>query len=137
MFTFSVPGEPAGKQRPRFMRSGHVYTPKKTHDYEMLVAQTYKAQHGKWYGTQPIRLKVVAYFEPPKSMSKKRKVQILSFHPTKRPDMDNIVKIVMDGLNGIAYKDDCQVWKVEAEKLYGLDGHVVVSLEADEPEVFK
>lgn len=38
--SFSVPGEPVGKGRPRFTRTGHPYTPGKTGSYESLVRLT-------------------------------------------------------------------------------------------------
>ena len=38
--------------------------------------------------------------------------------PTKKPDVDNIIKVVLDGLNKTAYEDDKQVVKVSLEKIY-------------------
>lgn len=132
-FTFSIPGEPKGKGRPRFTRSGQTYTPKATRDYEKLVAQTYKAEHGYWYGREMIAVRIVAYFGIPKSMSMKRRTDMIGTHPTKRPDADNIVKAVLDGLNSVAYEDDCQVYSISITKLYGLDPHVLVTI-SDEVE---
>lgn len=129
MFTFSIPGEPRGKGRPRFTKNGHAYTDKKTRDYEMLVAQCYQAQGGKDYGVRPVGISIAAYYHVPTSISKKKQVELLSRHPAKKPDADNVLKIVMDGLNGIAFKDDCQVCKASVKKLWGMDGHVVVSIE--------
>ena len=38
--------------------------------------------------------------------------------PTKKPDIDNIMKVVLDALNGVAYFDDKQVCKVNFIKMY-------------------
>ena len=38
--------------------------------------------------------------------------------PTKKPDSDNIIKIILDALNGICYHDDSQVCKIYFEKKY-------------------
>ena len=65
--------------------------------------------------------KIEAYFEPPKSTSKKQTEQMLEnkISPTKKPDIDNIIKIVLDALNKMAFRDDSQVTKIEVEKIYG------------------
>ena len=41
--------------------------------------------------------------------------------PTKKPDIDNIVKIVLDAMNKFAFKDDTQITKLEVEKIYGIE----------------
>ena len=68
-----------------------------------------------------IIIKIEAYFEPPKSTSKKQTEQMLEnkISPTKKPDIDNIIKIVLDALNKMAFRDDSQVTKIEVEKIYG------------------
>ena len=38
--------------------------------------------------------------------------------PTKKPDSDNIIKIILDALNGVAYWDDSQVCRVYFDKMY-------------------
>ena len=38
--------------------------------------------------------------------------------PTKKPDIDNVIKIVLDAMNKFAFKDDTQITKIEVEKLY-------------------
>ena len=75
----------------------------------------------------PAVLRIVARFLPPKSVSKKKQKQMLEGEilPLKKPDMDNIVKVVADALNGVAYHDDTQIVLVSAKKAYsaveGLD----------------
>lgn len=132
--TFHVPGKPQGKSRARTYYNAnagkHVSsTPDKTVLYENFIKERYLQKSDGAYleaGT-PVTLHIVARFLPPKSKSKKVKQQMLNGEilPLKKPDMDNIVKVVADALNGVAYHDDTQVVLVVAKKAYsameGLD----------------
>ena len=120
--TFSIPGAPQGKARPKVVRQGafsRAYTPEKTVNYEALVKLSYQqAAGGLFLGAGvPVRVRIDAYYDTPKSESKKKLRNMLAglLFPTKKPDWDNIGKIVCDALNGIAWKDDAQI----------VDGHVL------------
>lgn len=104
-----VIGKIRGKARPRICR-GHAFTPKDTVQYEKLVRDCYKKQDGR-YLEGPIKALIIAYYKIPKSYSKKRVQAIRDGleKPKKKPDADNIAKIILDSLNGIAYKDDSQI----------------------------
>ena len=123
--TFTIPGPPQGKARPRF--SGHAYTPEKTKAYEESVAWAYRQAGGRLL-TGPVRVSVFAYFAVPKSATKAQKAAMLSggIRPTKRPDLDNICKAIFDGLNGVAFADDAQIVSTYAEKSYSPDPRVEV-----------
>ena len=133
-----IPGRPQGKGRPRFW-NGHAVTPKNTRTYEQMIGTLYKCGKGK-LTDKPVSIDIKAYFCVPKSYTKKKKLAIAKgqLHPTSRPDIDNIVKIILDGLNGIAYADDAQVISITAEKIYTFnecDEGVLVSItevQADE-----
>lgn len=117
---FTIPGAPQGKARPRTVFGGtRTYTPEKTVNYEALVKLSYQqAAKGAYLDAGvPVRVRIDAYYDVPKSTSKRklRDMLIGLLFPTKKPDWDNIGKIVCDALNGIAYKDDAQV----------VDGHVL------------
>ena len=107
-----------GKARPRVV-NGHAFTPKKTSDYEKLVATCYKQQDGR-YHLKPLRAVLTIFYSIPISYTKKRIYAIKNGRelPCKKPDIDNVIKIILDALNGIAYKDDCQVVEVIAVKKY-------------------
>lgn len=122
---FTIHGQPVGKQRPRVVR-GHAYTPEKTRNYEHLVQYEYIRQGGK-YLDGAIKADIVAYFPVSKSAQKKGAKQ--GDKCCKKPDCDNIAKIILDALNGIAYKDDSQVAVQSAQKLYNLEPRVDVRLE--------
>lgn len=118
---FSVYGEVVPKGRPRFTRQGRTYTPKKTHDYESEVASMAKSAMGS---SDPLETPVAVYvyvnMPVPQSYSKKRTEACLSgsIRPTKKPDLDNAIKSVLDGMNGIVYKDDSQIVSLHATKRY-------------------
>lgn len=120
---FTVPGEPVGKGRPRFSRQGSyvmAYTPDKTASYENLIKLEYERQSGYSFGEKTIGLRVTAYFAIPKSASKvkRRRMMCGEIHPAKKPDIDNVCKVVADALNGVAYKDDRQIVYTEIAKRY-------------------
>ena len=119
---FSVYGECVPKGRPRFTRQGRTYTPKKTHDYESEVAMMAKSAMGS---SEPLETPVAVYvyvnMPVPKSHSKKRTEACLSGseRPIKKTgDLDNMVKTILDGMNGIVYKDDSQIVSLHATKRY-------------------
>ena len=129
---FTVHREPKGKQRVRVTRSGHAYTPNDTTTYEGIVRSEYQMQVGDvppYLG--PVVVNIRAYFEIPKSWSKKKQhqAQLSLIGPTKKPDCDNIAKIVLDSLNGIAFEDDKQVTVLHVEKVYSETPCVKVALQ--------
>ncbi|MCL2856185.1 MAG: RusA family crossover junction endodeoxyribonuclease [Oscillospiraceae bacterium] len=122
---FTVPGEPHGKGRPKFSTiGGHVRarTPDKTVVYENLVRTMFQqAAHSRRFPDDAmLDLRVMAYYTIPASASKKRRAAMLAgeVRPTKKPDADNILKVVADSLNGIAYRDDAQIVDSQVRKFY-------------------
>lgn len=124
-----------GKQRARATRQGHQYTPTKTVNYETLVKQLFIE---KYFGYKPFEgqvfMTVKAYFSVPKSTSKKRKQMMLDgkIRPIKKPDWDNVGKIVSDALNMIAYLDDKQIIDCTVSKFYSDRPRVEVAIEGEE-----
>ena len=120
---FTVPGEPFGKQRPRHSRvSGTTYTPKETKLHEQLIQWAYRRAGGhKFPEDSEIRITIIAVMGIPKSTPKYRRADMLSgkIRPTKKPDWDNIGKLVCDALYGLAYVDDMCVCDARVVKLYG------------------
>ena len=118
---FSVEGNPQGKARARFTKTGHAYTPQKTVDYENEIAIKAKQAMGS---SEPLKTAVAVYvyanYAIPVSYSNNRKEACLNHfeRPTKKPDADNICKAVCDALNGIVYKDDAQVVSLHFTKRY-------------------
>jgi Holliday junction resolvase RusA-like endonuclease len=114
-------GEPKGKGRPRFARrTGHAYTPQKTAGYEACLRhEAALAMTGKPPLKGPLCAQVNAYFGVPPSWSAKKRAAALAgaVRPTRRPDADNIIKM-LDGLNGVVFGDDAQIVSAIIEKHY-------------------
>ena len=121
---FKIPGEPMGKQRPKFSRQGQfvkTYTPQKTVNYETYVKERFLIEYPEYKPLEgELVVRINSYFPIPKSFSKKKKEQaeMGMIKPTKKPDCDNIAKIVLDSLNGIAFMDDKQVVNLVVTKNY-------------------
>lgn len=118
--TFSIPGEPRGKGRPRF--NGHARTDAKTRAHESMIAKLARLEMGARKPlTGPVGLALTVITEPAKSWAKCRRAMALDgdIRPTKAPDLDNIIKLVSDALNGVVFGDDSQVVDITAAKVYG------------------
>lgn len=122
--SFQVVGKIVGKGRPRFCRQGagvRTYTPARTAEYEELIKREYISQcNGYKFEDVPLRVAIHAYKAVPKGTSKGKRSDMLErkIRPCIKPDTDNVIKIVLDALNGIAYKDDKCVVAVSASKYY-------------------
>ena len=127
--TFEILGQPVAKQRPRMARNGRVYTPSKTVAFENMV-RGIAAPHFTAPLHGPVKVAIWATFAPPKSWAKKKTAANLNMPHIQRPDLDNVVKAICDGLNGLAYDDDNQVSAIEARKIWGPLARTVVTVEA-------
>lgn len=132
MITFTIPGKPFAKQRPRATRQGRVYTPQATVSFERQVGQI-AMPHFPEPLTGPVKVTVLASFEPPQSWSKKKTAEHLNRPHIQRPDGDNLIKAVLDGLNRIAFADDAQVYEQTVRKVWGPAARTVVHIEAIAP----
>lgn len=140
---FTVPGPPRGKERPRFKRVGKfttTYTPEKTVEYEEKVKVAYNKDNRGEFLIGPLIVDIEGVFPIPKSVSKKRREELIGEPHMKKPDCDNVAKIILDPLNNLAYHDDGQVAKLAVAKVYGENPEVRVSiseidirLESDNP----
>lgn len=132
-YEFEVIGKIVGKERPRVnMVTGIVYTPNKTKDYEFLIQQSFKLNNPRFSMIEGrVAIEIVAYMSIPKNTSKIKKKAMIEnqISPTKKPDIDNIAKSVLDALNKFAFKDDNQVSKITVEKRYGIEEKMYIKLE--------
>lgn len=130
-FSITVPGKPVGKQRPRMTKTGHVYTPKQTTDYEARVREIWECHYGTNSETMgPVVLIVELYLAIPKRYNKAERQAAESgiLAPMKTPDLDNVVKTIADALNGVAYEDDRQIVGIDASKKWGEEDSVYVEI---------
>lgn len=136
---FVVLGEPQGKGRPRFVSRynpatgksfGKAHTPEKTVAYENLVRTEYSIQtkNFRFPDDAMLDMRIIAYYSIPKSTSKKKKAMMLEgfIRPTKKPDMDNVMKVIADSLNQVAYKDDTQIVDAQCRKFYSEEPRIEV-----------
>lgn len=135
---FTALGRPHGKDRPRFRKIGNyvkTYNTKSTKEYENLVKlsalEQCKDQLDKEY-SGPVKMSIKAYFKPNKSISKKQYDLLIGQAHLKKPDSDNIAKIICDSLNKVAYKDDSQIYDLHIKKYYDNQERVEVEIEYEQ-----
>lgn len=132
LVTFKVPGTPQGKGRPRAVKiagKARMATAKETVAYEGLIAlAAQQAMAGRPPLSGPVVLRVHAAFPVPPSWSKRKQSDALAgkIRPTGKPDLDNIVKAIGDGCNGVAWVDDSAITELVTSKVYGLTPGVTV-----------
>lgn len=110
--------EIVGKQRARTVRANGVtrsYTPKKTVAFEDAIRDTWLEQVGNCYAGFPGPVKVSVLYE--RELAKSNPKFWRGRHDLGKPDADNVLKSVLDALNGVAYADDSQVVSAAIEKL--------------------
>ncbi len=122
---FEVPGTPVGKGRPKVSTRGgkfaRMYTPEKTASYEGLIALSARqAMGGRPLIDGPVDVSLMIRLAVPASWSKKKQAAALAGQvlPTKKPDADNVLNAVFDGMNGVVWVDDVQACGVVLRKRY-------------------
>jgi Holliday junction resolvase RusA-like endonuclease len=139
---FVVPGEPQGKGRAKIVKIGgfsRMATPAKTVAYEGLVAHAaQQAMAGAAPFLAACRIELDVLCSVPASWSQKKQREALegSTRPAKKPDADNVLKAVCDGINGVVWKDDAQAVDVQVRKFYAATPGVrvrVASLDQQAP----
>ena len=134
MIKITIPGQPQGKGRARaFVRHGHVghYTPAKTRSYEgVITTLAMEAMQGRAPSTKPIRMDMVCLFEVPQSWPQWKREAALrgEIVPTVKPDRDNVEKAVKDALNGVVWRDDCQIVCDTKDSRYSETPGVIVTV---------
>lgn len=140
-----IPGEPIAQGRPRFVKQGnftHAYDPKKSKDYKAKIASAAWVQLSQHEIKQmndavPLYVTIVVYREIPKSWSKKKQEDAANgkLRPVSRPDTDNYIKIALDALNKVVFKDDSAVVSIRAEKYYSTTPRMEITIQYAAPEV--
>lgn len=108
-YNLEINARPIPKARPRLSKFA-VYTPKKTADYEKLIAYEWKRRYKNLILKNAVKLDLLFCFKKAKSCKK-------DYH-TQRPDLDNLEKAILDGLNKTAFLDDCQVVEMKSQKVF-------------------
>jgi len=123
--SFSIPGNPTALKRARIGRRGpfsRMYDPPENREAkDTLAVFASKAMKGSALLEGPLRLDVTFYFVRPRSKTRKRPPDPYPY-PDSKPDVDNLVKLLADGCNGIVYRDDAQIVNLVARKRWAQDG---------------
>jgi Holliday junction resolvase RusA-like endonuclease len=130
IITITVEGPAVPKARPRFGRHG-VYTPKTTRDWEAKFQQkAVEAMHGSAPLSCPVSVEVTVAFAVPKSWPRwKAKLALAGdIAHTSKPDLDNLVKSVLDSMNALVYTDDSLVHSTLCKKFYASTPELVAKV---------
>jgi endodeoxyribonuclease rusA len=118
-YNIEINARPIPKARPRLSKFA-VYTPKKTADYEKLIAYEWKRRYKNLILKNAVKLDLLFCFKKAKSCKK-------DYH-TQRPDIDNLEKAILDGLNKTAFVDDCQVVEMKSQKVFSDVDKIVITV---------
>ena len=129
---FKVKGKPKAQKRHRHTKRGFTYDPSASDKRDFLALIHSKAPKTPIYGG--IYLKVTFSLPYPKKHLRTGKFsgQLKPNAPTiytNKPDIDNMLKFIMDTGNGVLWHDDSQIWKVDVEKLYSLSPETEIYIE--------
>lgn len=138
-----IPNEPRPKGRPRAWGTPggkpRIYTPESTQAYERLVRSTaiIEMQRRGWdtfKACTPLKVRLDFFLTVPMSKPYKWREKALTgeHRPTKRPDLDNLEKSILDGLNGTAWSDDCQIVEIISAKWWAMEPGCMVTIKAVE-----
>lgn len=126
----TIYGKPQPKERPR-VYNGHGITPTRTKNYEAKIAEEWRAKYPNPLEGD-IRVEITFYMPTPISWSKAKKERAERgiIRPSVRPDIDNLVKIILDAIQGgVAFADDKQVVELTAAKYYSAEPRTAILVE--------
>ena len=120
---------PMSAPRPRFSKNGRVFSPPKYEDYKSKISSQYK---GYFFGDNFIKIKICFEFKVPKSYNKEKRSKALEgiLRPTQK-DTDNLVKGILDALNGVSFTDDRYIYYIQAEKRYSDNNRITIKIEGE------
>ena len=133
LIVFSVPGVPIAQPRIKATAIGgyaRVYTPKTADAYKASVAIAFKTAYGGNPIDGPVHVSIEFVMSRPKSMIWRKREMPSEWH-TKKPDIDNVLKSVLDGCNGVVFVDDVQVVNLlPCSKHYAARDELVITVES-------
>ncbi|MGG6828755.1 UNVERIFIED_CONTAM: RusA family crossover junction endodeoxyribonuclease [Staphylococcus haemolyticus] len=119
---------PIGSPRPRFSRRGSFiqtympasYTAHKRYIQDQLPKEMLNTQ---------LKVSLYFYFKPPKSWSKNQKLIAIGQYKRTKPDIDNLIKTVLDAANNHLWRDDNQIVEIHSFKQYAEEPKIVMEVE--------
>ena len=119
MFVYTIPGDPVALARARF-GNRRVWDSQK--NIKVNTGIILQSQHGKQpLYTGPLHLDVIFYMPIASSHSAKKKEQLSDAYHFSKPDLDNLIKFILDTAHGIIFANDCIVSSLCAKKVYSLE----------------
>jgi Holliday junction resolvase RusA-like endonuclease len=116
--TYTIPGVPVALQRPRVSyKTQHVYDPQ-AHIKEAAQSILRFQHHSPCPFEGPLKLTLTFHMPIPKSTPKSRSLHHTPH--TKRPDIDNLIKFVLDCCNATIFTDDALVFDLSSSKIYDI-----------------
>lgn len=137
MIEFKVEGKAVPQPRPRVYRTAtgksKAVNSRQSINYKRIVkyaAKSYMNKQRKTLTERPLAMRLTFVFSPPKSYTQKKlnAVESGELRYTKKPDLDNLAKSILDALNGTVYKDDSQIITLSINKEYGHTDHVLINI---------
>ena len=126
----SIKFEPVAKGRPKTsFVNGKVwtYTPRKTKEAQQFLALRFeKYIKDQFPAHTPVKLTATFYRTKSKWLPKKEGL------PVRKPDLDNLLKLLLDSLNGVLVADDAQITSLTIKKRWSTNGHGSVALKLEE-----
>ncbi len=126
MIQLVVLGKAVGKERPNVTSRG-TFTPEKTAGYEERIARIARQQKVRMTKAAVI-VAITVERKMPKSWSKKAREKLDGTLHAAVPDLDNVAKCVLDGLNNIAWKDDKQVVHLTIERRNSTEDRTIIHI---------
>lgn len=125
---FSVKLEPMAQSRPRFARRGRGVVAYEKKEMKIWRAECSRLIKEAFDSEEliecPLKIDAAFYIQPPNYISSKKKLkeklEAEEIFCSKKPDIDNYLKALLDSMTGIVFKDDGQVVECRARKLYSL-----------------
>ncbi len=134
MIKLIIPGEPISQARPRMWTRGKrtmVYDPQSALKRDLRVLVGDQLNDLEWNHAKYPRVMFWFHMPIPKSMSKSERSLAIkgNYKHIKKPDVDNLIKLYLDVLSGLAFDDDNCVSIGTAIKVYSETPKTVIYIE--------
>ena len=136
---FIIKGTPKPQSRPKFFRNkaGYMgtYSPK-TDWFNIVYSEILKQKQEQYKDIKlkgEIRISIHFFMPIPSSLSNKKKQKMLYMPHIKKPDIDNLIKAVMDAINYTnLWEDDSHIWNIMSHKVYSDEPRCVITIISEE-----
>lgn len=119
---------PIGSPRPRFRNTGRfvqTYMPTSYTKHKDFVRE----QMPNVLLDGELKVTLSFYFEPPKSWSNRKRLLAIGQYKRTKPDIDNLIKTVLDAANDHLWKDDNQIVEIHSFKQYAEEPKIILEVE--------